>query len=213
MSRVAAFAFDFNGTLSDDEPVLYEAYAELFAELGKPLSEDAYRSRLAGLSEHAIFRTWLGDRDDLEELVQRRIDGYNRRVADGSSVHAPTREAVRQAASRVPIAVVSGAAHAEVEPVLAAAGLLPLFSAIVCDDDVERGKPDPESYLRAVALLDVPAASTVAIEDTEAGVASARGAGLRCLAIAGTHPASRLAAAERIVPAITPELVAELLDG
>jgi beta-phosphoglucomutase len=210
---VAAIAFDFNGTLSDDEPVLYAAYAELFAELGKPLSESVYRERLAGLSEHAIFRAWLGERDDLEQLVARRIDGYNRRVADGSTVHEHTRAAVRAAATRVPVAVVSGAAHAEVEPVLEAAGLLGLFTAIVCDDDVTAGKPDPQSYTQAVQLLGVDPEAAMAIEDTQAGVTSARAAGLRCIAVLGTHPPQRLAAAERLVAAVTPELIDSVLSG
>src|SRR5438874_2661088 len=45
---VRAVAFDFNGTLSDDEPILYAVYAELFAEQGKPLSERAYYGELLG---------------------------------------------------------------------------------------------------------------------------------------------------------------------
>ena len=51
-----AVVFDFNGTLSDDEPILFAIYAELFAELGKPLTEGEYYDQLAGHTEEEIFR-------------------------------------------------------------------------------------------------------------------------------------------------------------
>ena len=52
--------FDFNGTLSDDEPLLFAILSDLFAEQGKPLSEDVYYDQLAGRSDPEIVRTWLG---------------------------------------------------------------------------------------------------------------------------------------------------------
>jgi len=208
-----AFIFDFNGTLSDDERIMYEVIAELFAELGRPLTEPEYREQLAGLSDEAIIETWMGPRDDLAELVARRVDGYRARVGDGSTISPDVRAAVRYAAGRVPIAVVSGASAAEILPMLAAADLTDQFTAVVSSDDVADGKPHPEGYLQAIELLGVARepARVVAFEDTEAGVASATAAGLTTIAVAGTHPAERLAAATRIVPGLTVGLIAELL--
>ena len=57
---VRAVVFDFNGTLSDDEPILLRIYQELFAEHGRPLSEHEYYSELSGLSEEEIIGRWLG---------------------------------------------------------------------------------------------------------------------------------------------------------
>src|SRR5581483_8399364 len=108
-----SIVFDFNGTLSDDEPVLCEIFVELFAE--------------------------------------------------------HFREAVRYAAERVPVAICSGAARDEIEPVIEAAGLAECFRAIVSSDDVVRGKPHPEGYRAALAALGTTAA--LVFEDTEAGVA------------------------------------------
>lgn len=121
------------------------------------------------------------------------------------------REAVRYAAARVPLAVVSGAFRAEIEPVLEAAGLDSLFRALVTADDVARGKPHPEGYLRALALVGVEAGEAVAFEDTEAGIASARAAGVRCLAVEGTMPVDRLALADGRVREIDRALVERLL--
>ncbi len=213
MERARALVFDFNGTLSHDEPVLFAIYAELFAEHGRPLTEADYFGSLAGNTEEAIIGGWLGiDGDELRMLVGDRIDRYVDR-ADGSTIPTAIREAVRHASSRVPVAVVSGAYRREIEPVLERAGLADAIGAVVAADDVTRGKPDPEGYFRALERIGggLAASDVVAFEDTEAGVASARGAGLRCLAVRGTLPDERLAAADAIVDAIDVDLVRALV--
>jgi beta-phosphoglucomutase len=211
---VRAVIFDFNGTLSHDEPILCEIFCELFAEQGRPLSAQEYFDELAGLSDPEIVRTWLGrDHPAVDEVVERRIARYVERVADGSSVPAPEREAVRYAVARVPVAVVSGAARAEIEPVIRAAGLAGLLQAIIAAEDVGDGKPHPAGYVRALELLDggLDASDVLVFEDTEAGVASAKAAGMRCIAVLGTLAPARLAAADEIVPAIDVELMQRLL--
>ena len=89
-----AVTFDFNGTLSDDEEILFGVYAALFAEHGRPLGRAEYYAGLAGLSEHEIARAWLGDREDLEMIVRKRIDRYRRAVTDGTTVSERMRAAV-----------------------------------------------------------------------------------------------------------------------
>jgi sugar-phosphatase len=97
--------------------------------------------------------------------------------------------------------------------VLAGAGLAEHVTAVVTADDVTRGKPDPEGYgLALESLADgLAARDAVAFEDTEAGVASAIAAGLRCIAVRGTLPDERLAAADDIVDAIDLALVRSLV--
>ena len=210
---VRAVIFDFNGTLSHDEPILFEIFSELFAEHGRPLSAQEYFDQLAGLSDPEIVRTWLGrDYPAVEEVIERRIERY-RELADGSSVPETVREAVRYAAERVPVAIVSGAARVEIEPVIQAAGLAGHVRAIVAAEDVGDGKPHPAGYLRALELLDggLDASDVLVFEDTEAGVASAQAAGLRCFAVLGTLAPARLAAADEIVPEIDVELMQRLL--
>lgn len=214
MRPVRAVAFDFNGTLSDDEPILLSVYRELFAEQGRPLTDVEYYETLAGRSEEAIIGTWLGvEGEALDSLVDERIERYLARCGRGETVSGPVRDAVAYAARRVPVAVVSGAFRREVEPVLAGAGLDRHVSVLVTADDVERGKPDPAAYALAVELLGggVAAGEVVAIEDTEAGVASAKAAGLRCVAIVGTHPPDRLAQADELVDVIDVALVRRIV--
>jgi beta-phosphoglucomutase len=201
--------FDFNGTLSDDEPILCAVYRELFSELGRPLAEAEYYEQLAGHTDEEIFARWLGRRDPA--LVGERIARYRARAGDGSTVDQETRAAVRFAAARGPVAIVSAAVRSEIEQVVAAAGLADVFATIVSEDDVERGKPDPEPYLRAAALLDVPPAELLAFEDSEPGVASAKAAGLRVVALTRTLGPERLALADELAPRIDVALVRRLL--
>ncbi|MSO57929.1 MAG: HAD family phosphatase [Thermoleophilia bacterium] len=214
MGRVRALLFDFNGTLSDDEPLLCAVYRDLFAEYGRPLSEEEYYAHLAGLAEAALLARWLDlEGEALEQAAGQRIARYQELASDGSTVLAHTREAVAYAATRVPLAIVSGAVRREIEPVVAAAGLAGLFAELVAADDVSHGKPHPEGYLRALDLLglaDDPA-NVVAFEDTEVGVAAAKDAGLVCFAMATTLPPGRLGRADRIVPRIDLALVREVL--
>jgi HAD superfamily hydrolase (TIGR01509 family) len=209
-----AVVFDFNGTLSQDEPILCEIFQELFAEQGKPLSAQEYFDQLAGLSDPEIVRTWLGrDHPAVDEVIEERVRRYRAAAADGSTVPEGIRAAVQYAAERVPVAVVTGAARAEVEPIVAAAGLSAAISAIVSADDIEHGKPDPEGYERALAALGAIAPSdAVAIEDTEAGVASAKGAGMRVVAVLGTLAPERLAQADELVDRIDVPLMQRLLE-
>ena len=214
MGRPRAVIFDFNGTLSHDEPILCQIFMDLFAEHGKPLSAQAYFDELAGLSDPEIVRTWLGhDHPDVDEVIEQRVQRYRAAVADGSSVPEELRAAVRYSAERVPLAIVSGAARDEVQPVIRAAGIADAFAVVVTSDDIEHGKPDPEGYRRALSLLDegIEPKDVLVIEDTEAGVAAAKRAGMRCLAVLGTLAPERLRAADEIVERIDVPLLQRLL--
>lgn len=215
--RPRALIFDFNGTISDDESIMYRVFAELFEQHGRPLSEQAYIDQLAGLSDEQIVTRWLGDDVDVDGIVAERVRRYIEAVAETQTVADDVRRGVLYAAGRVPVLIVSGAAHAEIEGVLAAAGLADAVTAVISSDAVTDGKPHPEGYLRALAVLreqgvDAAPAEVIAFEDTEAGVASAKAAGMRCIAVAGTLPRDRLAGADSIVPGIGESLIRSLLD-
>jgi len=208
---VTALLFDFNGTLSDDEGVQCAIFRELFAEQGRPLSEQEYFDQLAGRSDPEIVERWLGTgHPATAEVLERRVQLFQERAGDGSTVPQNVREAVLRAADRAQLAVVSGAMRSEVELVLRAAGV-DVFDLIVSAEDVTRGKPDPGGYLLALRRLRLEAADAVAIEDSPPGIAAAKAAGLRCVAVLGTAPRERLGQADEIVPRLDAALVERLL--
>jgi HAD superfamily hydrolase (TIGR01509 family) len=157
--------------------------------------------------------TWLGrDHPDVDAVVSERIQRYRDMVADGSTIHPHVREAVMYAAERVPVAICSGAARAEIEPVVESAGIADMLRGIISSDDVIDGKPDPEGYLKALELLGaVRPGEVLAIDDTEAGIASAKAAGLLTFAKTGTLDPLRLAAADELVDRVDVELMRRVL--
>jgi beta-phosphoglucomutase len=206
---IRGLLLDFNGTLSDDEPLLCAIFQKLFAELGKPISEEEYYDRLAGLSDPEVVEAWLGKPDP--EVVARKIKRYRALSADGSTVSPEARQAVRDAAERVAVAVVSGSARSEIEPVLEAAGLSSSIAAIVASEDVEHGKPAPDGYRRALELLEMVPHEALAVEDSDVGIAAAKAAGLRCVAVTGTLHLDRLSAADEIIESLDPGFVRRVL--
>jgi beta-phosphoglucomutase len=204
-----AVAFDFNGTLSDDEPVLARVYQELFAELGRPLTTGEYYEHLAGHTDEEMFNRWLGYSSD--ELIAERVRRYNALVVDGSTVDEGVREAVRWAAERMPLALVSAALRDEIEPVLSSSGLRGLFAVVLSQDDVTRGKPDPQPYLLAAERLRIEPAELLVFEDTDVGVASAKAAGARVAGLTRTLGAERMAAADTLVERIDVAALESLL--
>ena len=210
---IRAVVFDFNGTLSDDEPVLCEIWQALFAERGVALSREDYFGTYAGLADFEIAERGLGvGGEELETVLAERVRRYRERVGDGSTVGDGMREAVRFAASRIPVAVVSGAAREEIETVLAAAGLAEAVAVVVAAEDVRAGKPDPEGYLGAAEALGVDPSALLVFEDSEYGVRAAKAAGARCIALRGTTAPERLAGADELVDRIDRTLVERLLQ-
>jgi HAD superfamily hydrolase (TIGR01509 family) len=224
VSPPLAVILDFNGTLSDDEPLLGRLFREVLAEAaGIEMTPADYFERFAGLSDPEIAESALraGGIDPSPALIERilraKIDGYLIAVEEEPPiVHAAT-EFVETVADRVPIAIASGAFREEIELVLGLAGIRDRFDAVVCIDDVGAGKPDPEGYLVAHRRMNeangtaIAAADTLAIEDSAVGVAAAHQAGLRCAAIAGDARAGEVA--DFTIPRLDGDAAERLLRG
>ena len=206
----AAVIFDFNGTISDDEPLLARLFVQIFAEAGIEVTERLYFDEFAGYSDPEIVHQVLGrlGRSDpaLESaLLDRRTVLYLDAVTREPPVPPEAAGFVRQVAERVPVAIASGAARREIEAVLVAAGLRELFPVLVATEDVERSKPDPEGYVQALELLSAHSghaldpARVLVFEDSTMGIEAAHAAGMACVAVEGTATPEQLAAADRVV--------------
>lgn len=206
-----AVLFDFNGTLSHDEPIWFEVYRELYAARGRPITREEYFEQLAGLSDEEGVERWLGARDPA--LVQEGIARFLAAAGDGSTVPLSSREAVAAAAALVPVGIVTTARREVLDGIVAAAGLTRHLSLTVTAEDVMRTKPDPEGYLAALARLGAGIApgEVLVFEDTPLGVAAAKAAGMRCAAVLGSAPAERLDEADEIVERLDAATVLRLL--
>lgn len=204
-----AVVFDFNGTISDDEPLLAELFVQIFGEVGIEVTEERYFGEFAGYSDPEIVDRVLSETGGHDpavarRLLDRRAELYLARAGAGETVHPEVAACVREIADRVPVAVASGAVRVEVEAVLEGSGLRPLLAAVVTADDVAQGKPDPEGYLIALERLGISGPDALSFEDTHFGVIAAVAAEMRCVGVGTTVSADRLreAGAEAVVASL-----------
>jgi HAD superfamily hydrolase (TIGR01549 family) len=113
------------------------------------------------------------------------------------------------AEANIPQAIGSSAPQENIDAIIDSLGLRPYFKAIVSAADMP-GKPDPSVFLAAAEILNIPPDRCLVIEDALAGVAAAKRAGMKCLAITTTNPPEKLARADRIVHSFATVSVSDL---
>ncbi|WP_298338681.1 HAD family phosphatase [Ferrimicrobium sp.] len=184
---VEAVVFDFNGTLSEDEPLLADLFVALAEEqLCLSITRDWYFEELVGLSDPEIVERLMqranviDDREaTFESLLAAKVERYCQEVRRSPRITPDAIAFVKRIGELVPIVLVSGAVHEEVDAALMGAGLEHLFHTVVCGDDVVRGKPDPEGFEIALVALGVDDPSRVVVfEDSVAGLTAAQALGM-----------------------------------
>jgi HAD superfamily hydrolase (TIGR01509 family) len=210
-----AVIFDFNGTLSDDEPILFDIFSELFrVHLDWAMTAEDYRDELLGRSdreiiERAVARHGRGTEQEVTELLRLRKGVYKQRVADKTPIADATVQLVKLLAdNEIPLGIVTGAQRDDVLAVLAGSTAGDLFSVLIAEEDVSDGKPHPEGFLTAARLLHRRPGDVLVFEDSVPGVRGALAAGMHCVAVA-SEPSTELHAT---APAIVSELSAELVE-
>jgi beta-phosphoglucomutase len=209
LQRLQAVFFDFDGVIADSEPLHLRAYQTVLSADGIDLRKDDYYARYLGYDDVGLFQA-LGKDQGLAltaETIDRWVEAKSRVVdemlSSASILFPGAADCVKMFAAHVPLAVASGALEPEIEKVLNGAGLRQYFAAIASASDGVRGKPAPDLYLLAMAKIRnraaVDPASCIAIEDSHWGLAAAREAGLRCIAVTHTYPAAELGVADLVV--------------
>ncbi len=193
-----AIIFDFDGVITDTEPLHFEAFARVLPSFGIPLSRETYFARYAGLSDREILRRILadGDRglsdDDCVRLLREKDAAYRERIRRGIEPLPGLRGFVEHAARHVPLAICSGSKSAEIEIILRQFGIEALFPTIVATEDVPTSKPDPAGYLLTLehlrsGLPDLTPNDCLVFEDSDAGIAAAKAAGMRVVAVGNNY--------------------------
>ncbi len=181
-----AVVFDFDGTLADTEWPIYRRAAAAAAALGADLTPELWATHAVGASHDEAWWDELGPLLGLD-IDQAAFDEHVEAVThiprahDSAEITPGAEDLVRAlAATEARLAVATGSSRAWVVHHLDRFGLGDLLPTLVGRDhpDVTAGKPAPDLYRVAVAEMGATAATTVAIEDTARGIASARAAGL-----------------------------------
>jgi HAD superfamily hydrolase (TIGR01509 family) len=177
--------FDFDGLLVDTESVAVRAWEETLAPRGVPMPHDVWRAAIGGQSCDAAMLGHLGDLLGHADASALREQWWTRHLALVNV--APLRpgvagylaDAVRLGLG---LAIASSATGDWVAAHLHRLGTREAFTVVATGDD-HAAKPAPDTYLAALAGLGVPASEAVAFEDSPRGLAAAKAAGLRCVAV------------------------------
>lgn len=177
----AAFLFDMDGTLVDSTAVVEQVWAE-FADRYDVDPEKVLRYAHGRLTIDTV-RHFLPPGLDVH-VASAELDSDELERMDGI-VEVPGASALLRALERAPLAVVTSASRELARRRMAAAGVAPP-AVIVAAEDVAAGKPSPEGYQRAAAILGVPPQGCVVFEDAEAGLQAALACGGRPVVV-GQH--------------------------
>ncbi|MFC6359709.1 HAD family phosphatase [Luteococcus peritonei] len=182
----AAVVFDMDGTLVDTEPVWDQVRRQLAEEDGVPWPEQA-TAAMMGMSTQewsSYLSEQVGLRSDAEQSARRTIDALVARYEAGTMEVLPgAREAVALAASRGPVGIASSSPVVLIEAGMRLLGITEVVKAHVSTEQVGRGKPAPDGYLRCCELLQVDPSRCLALEDSSNGIRSALAAGMTTVAV------------------------------
>ncbi len=210
---IEAVIFDFDGVIADSEPLHFQAFRDALAALGRTLSEADYYEKYVGLSDATLLDAILGDErrtppaDEVERLLRDKRTRYMEAIRSRRCLMPGAGRLIEDLYRRWPLAICSGALRTEVTCILDREDLSSRFGVVVTSDDVALSKPDPQGFLLTLDRLgqtmpSLAAESCIVVEDSAAGVAAARAAGMRTLGVGRGRAAERLADAEVVVPSV-----------
>ncbi len=200
-----AVLWDMDGVVADTATLHFRAWQAAFAERGVRFTKEDFQ-RTFGQRNDNIIRSVMGE--DVPDKEMQAISGEKeekfrtearRHVAAFPGV-LPLMQALRERGFRM--AVASSAPVENLRLLIEKLDIGRYLDAVVTAEDVARGKPDPQIFLLAAERLGVPPQDCVVIEDAVAGVAAAKRAGTRCIAVTNTHPREHLKEADLVVESL-----------
>ena len=196
--------FDMDGILIDSEPLFRVVGQRAARDLGFEMSDEFYL-RLMGLPPAAVeaaIRESLGAAFPMEEFRTRFMEIWPQHTsAHGVPAQPGMLDLLRElTARRIPFGVATSTRRQQALRSLELAGLLEYIDTLVCGDEVDRGKPAPDIFLRAADTIGLAATRCVALEDSEAGLRAAAAARMLTIMVPDLHrPSPEVAALARYI--------------
>jgi beta-phosphoglucomutase family hydrolase len=180
----AALLFDFDGTIADTMSAHFASWNHALSFHNLQLTHEQHLT-WAGRPTREIVRLLneLHLTNMTYEEVSKAKESHYLLSLDNVKEVVPVVEIIRHYRDQLPMAVVSGSRHKAVDVALDKLGLTEYFDAVVCAEDYVHGKPNPDCFLKAAALLKVAPEHCLVFEDAELGIQGAKAAGMLCVRV------------------------------
>ena len=196
-----AVLWDMDGVLVDTGDFHFAAWKQTFEELNTAFDMEDFKATF-GMNNAGILEWVYGKKPEPEEVAQvsEKKEALFRELIKGKAKPLPgVPDWLRQFQTwGIKQAITSSAPPKNIEVLVAELKIEKFFEAIVSGFDLP-GKPNPDVFLKAANAIQVRPEKCVVIEDAIAGVEGAKRAGMKCIAVTTTNPASKLAKADFIV--------------
>ena len=217
MDRKVGAIFDWDGVIINSAAHHEVSWERLAKECGKTLPEGHFK-RGFGMKNEVIIPEllqWTTVPTEVRILSLRKEALYREIVREKGIEPLPGVKEFLQALKDhgVPCVIGSSTHRENVTTTLEVLGLEDFFASIVTAEDVKRGKPDPEVFLTAATRIDVAPVDAIVFEDALVGIAAAKAAGMRVVAVATTEPKDKLAHADWVVDRLDELSVSQLWDN
>ena len=202
-----AFIFDMDGVLTDNMRFHADSWVELFSDFGlQGLDAERYLVETAGMKGLDVLRYFLDPKiseaeaerlTELKDFLYRVMSRELIKPMPGLAHFLDTADK-----KGVQLGIGTGAGPRNIDYVLKILNMTKIFQAIVNPAQVQHGKPEPDIFLRAAALLEVPPSACIVFEDALPGVEAARRAGMQCVAVTTTNRADAFSHFDNVLQVI-----------
>jgi beta-phosphoglucomutase family hydrolase len=203
--KLQAVLWDLDGVIADTGIYHCRAWQEIFSQMGIEFTEEHFAKHF-GQRNDTIIRDTVNEtisQEALDAIADRKEVTYRRLVADNIEALPGAIELLSSLREHgIKSAIASSAPPENVRIILKGLGIEKSFDAIACGREVTEGKPSPKIFLLAAEKLKVEPAGCIVIEDAVAGITGAKRAGMKCIAVANSHPQGKLKEADLIVASL-----------
>ncbi len=212
-----AVIFDFDGVIVDTEPIHYMSFQKILEPMNMGYSWEEYTLTYMGFDDRDAFREAFKaanktiDNFELNKLIDKKAAFFEQVINQGVEVYPGVIELILNLSKqKIPLAICSGALRSDIIPILNQLNIKNHFAHIVTAEEVPQSKPDPASYKKAKELLLGTFNTTLnnssiiyAIEDTPAGIKSAKGAGLKVIGVTNSYSSEHLGGCDMVLRSLT----------
>ncbi|MDD3408895.1 MAG: HAD family phosphatase [Candidatus Pacebacteria bacterium] len=207
--------FDMDGVITDNKEQDFLAWKRVFADFNLDLNMDGYKS-FTGMKGEDIVSKYIkldANEEERASLTFRKEEYFIEEIErTGIELTEGIDKFLKDLKRNgIKMAVGTAAMRFKANAILTKLGVSEFFEIIVCGEDVSKGKPDPETYLKAAKLLNLKEEECVVIEDAPNGIKAAKDGGIKCIGITTTHKKEELGQADKIIDSFNELNVEEII--